>query len=87
MLNTFLISNEKAVGPGFGLFGADHLFALALLALLSFILTRTYVRANDTQRKKLRLAIASFILLTEIIRDLILVMTSQFEYASSCCTV
>lgn len=81
-MNTFLISNEKAVGPGFGLFSADHLFALSLLALLSFTLTRTYIRANDNKRKKLRLGIASFILLTEIIRDVILVMTNQFEYAS-----
>lgn len=80
-MNTFLISNEKAVGPGFGLFSADHFFALAILALISFGLICAYLRANDERRKLLRLLVASFTLLLEIIRDIILVMTHQFLYA------
>ena len=80
-MNTFFISNEKAVGPGFGLFSANHFFALAVLALLSFGLIRIYLRANDERRKLLRLLVASFTLLLEIIRDIILVMTHQFLYA------
>lgn len=80
-MNTFLISNEKAVGPGFGLFSANHFFALAVLALISFGLIRIYLRANDERRKLLRLLVASFTLLLEIIRDIILVMTHQFLYA------
>lgn len=64
-MNTFFISNEKAVGPGFGLFSANHFFALAVLALLSFGLIRIYLRANDERRKLLRLLVASFTLLLE----------------------
>lgn len=80
-MNTFLISNEKAIGPGFGLFSAHHLFALAVLALISFVLIRLYVRGDEKKRKVLRLSVATFTVLLEIIRDIILVVTNQFEYA------
>ncbi|EKF51373.1 YwaF family protein [Lactococcus garvieae] len=80
-MNTFLISNEKAIGPGFGLFSAHHFFALAVLALISFVLIRLYVRGDEKKRKVLRLSVATFTVLLEIIRDIILVVTNQFEYA------
>lgn len=80
-MNTFLISNEKAAGPGFGLFSASHFFALAVLILMSFVLIRMYVRANENKRKTLRVCTAASAVLLEIIRDIILVATHQFEYA------
>ena len=77
-MNSFLISNTNAKGPGFGLFSPTHLFILFLLAVLIFAISHYYRKSNPTQRMNIRIFLALFIIFIEVVRDIILVMTGQF---------
>jgi hypothetical integral membrane protein (TIGR02206 family) len=77
-MNSFLISNINAKGPGFGLFSLTHFVTLIFLALLSFFIIKNYKKATPKKRNKIRIIIASSILASEIIRDIVLFVTHQF---------
>lgn len=77
-MNTFLISNANAKGPGFGMFSPTHLLTLFVLALLGFFIVRHYLKSSEHQRISLRHKIALTILALEIFKDLALLATGQF---------
>ena len=60
-------------GVGFPIFGACHLFWLAFAALVCAGAGLIYRRADAARRRRIRLALAVFMLLTEIIKQSILI--------------
>ncbi|GAB2026761.1 YwaF family protein [Lactovum odontotermitis] len=81
-MNSFLISTNNAKGPGFGMFSLTHLVTLAVLALLIAGIVRSYCRADENQRRRYRCGIAVLVLVMELIKDLLLMLTGQFTNAN-----
>lgn len=79
-MNSFFVSNANAKGPGFGLFSLTHLITLCILGVISFFICRYYFRASLINRNKLRIILASSILLLEVFKDIALLLTGQFTF-------
>lgn len=79
-MNSFLIANSKAKGPGFGMFSPTHFAALAVLALISFFIIRYYLKASEKKRNRIRIIVATLIFCLEIGKDTALLLTGQFTY-------
>ena len=81
-MKNFLISNENATGPGFGMFSSTHFIALGLLAVIIAFLIVLYVKSSPEKRTTIRHTLGIVVVLEEVIRDIILILTGQFAYVS-----
>ena len=58
-----------------------HFIWLGLLFFLIFFLGKKYRAADEDKRKKIRIAIASLIMLDEIVKDIIMPITGQWDWS------
>jgi hypothetical integral membrane protein (TIGR02206 family) len=81
-MNSFLLSTNNAKGPGFGMFSVTHLLVLAVLALLAALIVYKYCKSDENRRKQVRYWITGLVVGLEVIKDLLLLITSQFTNAN-----
>ena len=68
-------------GKGMGSYSFGHFIWLGLLFFLIFFLGRKYKAADEEKRKKIRIVIASLIMLDEIMKDIIMPITGQWDWS------
>lgn len=68
-------------GNGMGSYSLGHFIWLGLLFFLIFFLGKKYRAADEDKRKKIRIAIASLIMLDEIVKDIIMPITGQWDWS------
>ena len=61
-------------------YSLGHFIWLGLLFFLIFFLGKKYRAADEDKRKKIRIAIASLIMLDEIVKDIIMPITGQWDW-------
>lgn len=64
-----------------GSYSLGHFIWLGLLFFLIFFLGKKYRAADEDKRKKIRIAIASLIMLDEIVKDIIMPITGQWDWS------
>lgn len=62
-------------------YSLGHFIWLGLLFFLIFFLGKKYRAADEDKRKKIRIAIASLIMLDEIVKDIIMPITGQWDWS------
>ena len=62
-------------------YSLGHFIWLGLLFFLIFFLGKKYRAADEDKRKKIRIAIASLIMLDEIVKDIIMPITGQWNWS------
>lgn len=76
--DNFWLYTEKAISEGtdvgFELFSRGHLIWLLVLAVASFMIVLTYIRSGSKKQLKMRKFFATFLLVIEIIKDVIIVI-------------
>lgn len=76
----FVLQNQPLpAGVGFGTFSAIHLGVLAGLAVGIAALVWTYRRAGSHDRRRLQLVVAWIVLLLEVLRQLVYVVTGLYS--------
>ncbi|MCL2676538.1 MAG: TIGR02206 family membrane protein [Streptococcaceae bacterium] len=78
-MNSFWIANARAKGPGFGMFTPTHFLFLDILAIIAIFIIRLYLKYIN-KRDKIRKYVAVTIVSLEIIKDIFLIVTGQFDY-------
>lgn len=68
-------------GKGMGSYSLGHFIWLGLLFFLIFFLGKKYRAADEDKRKKIRIVIASLIMLDEIVKDIIMPITGQWDWS------
>lgn len=64
-----------------GSYSLGHFIWLGLLFFLIFFFGKKYRAADEDKRKKIRIAIASLIMLDEIVKDIIMPITGQWDWS------
>ena len=75
------LKSRFTIEPGKGMdsYSLGHFIWLGLLFFLIFFLGKKYRAADEDKRKKIRIAIASLIMLDEIVKDIIMPITGQWD--------
>lgn len=68
-------------GKGMGSYSIGHFMWLLLLFILIFALGRKYKTADESKRKGMRLIIAWLIMLDEIMKDILMPLTGQWDWS------
>ena len=76
------LKSRFTIEPGKGMdsYSLGHFIWLGLLFFLIFFLGKKYRAADEDKRKKIRIAIASLIMLDEIVKDIIMPITGQWDW-------
>lgn len=77
------LKSRFTIEPGKGMdsYSFGHFIWLGLLFFLIFFLGKKYRAADEDKRKKIRIAIASLIMLDEIVKDIIMPITGQWDWS------
>ena len=77
------LKSRFTIEPGKGMdsYSLGHFIWLGLLFFLIFFLGKKYRAADEDKRKKIRIAIASLIMLDEIVKDIIMPITGQWDWS------
>ena len=77
------LKSRFTIEPGKGMdsYSLGHFIWLGLLFFLIFFLGNKYRAADEDKRKKIRIAIASLIMLDEIVKDIIMPITGQWDWS------
>ena len=68
-------------GNGMGSYSLGHFIWLGLLFFLIFFFGKKYRAADEDKRKKIRIVIASLIMLDEIVKDIIMPITGLWDWS------
>ena len=77
------LKSRFTIEPGKGMdsYSLGHFIWLGLLFFLIFFLGKKYKAADEDKRKKIRIVIASLIMLDEIVKDIIMPITGQWDWS------
>ena len=77
------LKSRFTIEPGKGMdsYSLGHFIWLGLLFFLIFFFGKKYRAADEDKRKKIRIAIASLIMLDEIVKDIIMPITGQWDWS------
>lgn len=77
------LKSRFTIEPGKGMdsYSLGHFIWLGLLFFLIFFLGKKYRAADEDKRKKIRIVIASLIMLDEIVKDIIMPITGQWDWS------
>ena len=77
------LKSRFTIEPGKGMdsYSLGHFIWLGLLFFLIFFFGKKYRAADEDKRKKIRIVIASLIMLDEIVKDIIMPITGQWDWS------
>lgn len=76
----YMTTSNIPEGVGFGAYGLVHFIWLGILVISCSAAVIIYRRLNTEKRNIMRITVAAMIVLNEIIKNIMLIITHQFEY-------